>query len=180
MTERPAAGNAASAATIVKIAAGQGGCSVPTAAPKDGPPETAVATRKRETPPGARVKRRIPAEFTTDAYIEQLGENLRLDLPHGQAQPCSPGRLRLHPVLYAPGRRGAITPSRRHTGHQLVPDHSSWRDHGPTGRRQHLDHQGGWIGGPAHIRHHGHPHPGSTSGDEPPPEKFYIKTVNYS
>lgn len=77
VTERPVAGDAASAATIVKIAAEQDGCSVHTSASKDGPPETAVATRRRETPQGPGQKA-YPDRL--DAYIEQLAEDPRLFL----------------------------------------------------------------------------------------------------
>ena len=52
VTERPVAGVAASATTIVIIVAEQDGRSVPTAVSKNRPLEGAVATRRQETPQG--------------------------------------------------------------------------------------------------------------------------------
>ncbi|XP_076673267.1 uncharacterized protein LOC143371682 [Andrena cerasifolii] len=129
-------------------------------------------------PPGDRkrsrgqVKRRIPADFTTDFYIEQLDEDPRLFLDfrmgkRNYAALVNSDSIRSYMRIDVAAR---LLPSRRHTGHQLVPDHSSRRDNSLTGRRDHPDYQGSRIGGPAHIHHHGRPHPGSTPGDGLHPE----------
>ena len=112
------------------------------------------------------MKRRIPA---TDAYIEQLGEDPRVFLDFRM------GKLN-HAALVDSGstrsymRKNVAAQYYQAGGTLATSSFQTAVADGTTERRDHPNRQGVRIGGPAYIRHHGHPNPGSTPGNGPPSE----------